>query len=184
MTIETGVNRMSTLCSLLAAALLLGGLAATARAQDPAAASASVGAAAEADLGVLLDAIRANRKALVAVNLALSDEEAAKFWPVYDRYARELYATGDRLAAVIQEYTASYRTLSGEAALKLVDEYLAVEADRVKVRQAYRPEFAEVLPGRTVARLYQIENKIDAVIKYDLAADIPVIDEEAGAPAE
>jgi hypothetical protein len=39
-------------------------------------------------------------------------------------------------------------------------------------------EFATVLPGRTVARFYQIENKMDAAIRYDLAAAIPVIEEQ------
>ena len=182
MLLETRGNTMSTLRSLLAAALLLGGLAASARAQEPAAAAASAGAAAEADLGVLLDAIRANRKALVAVNLNLSDEEAAKFWPVYDRYAKELFATGDRLAAVIQKYTENYEKLSDAEAMKLMEEYLAVEADRLEIRREYLDDFAAVLPGRTVARLYQIENKIDALIRYDLAREIPVVEGDA-APA-
>jgi hypothetical protein len=62
-------------------------------------------------------------------------------------------------------------------------DYLAAEADRVAVRRTYLPEFAKVLPGRTVARFYQIENKMDAVIRYDLAATIPVIDEAETAPA-
>ena len=128
---------MSTLRSLLAAALLFGCLAAGARAQEPAAAAAAAGTAVEADLDVLLDAIRANRKALVAVNLNLSDEEAAKFWPVYDRYSKELFATGDRLAAVIQEYTESYTKLSDAQAMKLMEEYLAVETDRLGIRRAY-----------------------------------------------
>ena len=66
--------------------------------------------------------------------------------------------------------------------MKLVDDYLAVEADRVKVKRAYLDEFAKALPGRKVARFYQIENKMDAVIRYDLAATIPVVEEESGAP--
>jgi hypothetical protein len=136
------------------------------------------------DLPVLLDTIRANRKALIGVNLALSPEEAAKFWPVYDRYAKDIAATGDKLTAVVDEYTASFATLSNERALQLVDAYLAADAERVKIRQSYVAEFAKVLPGRTVARFYQLENKMDAVIRFDLAAAIPVIDEKAAAPAK
>jgi len=66
--------------------------------------------------------------------------------------------------------------------MKLVEDYLAVEADRVAVRRAYVPEFAETLPGRKVARLYQIENKMDAALRYELAATIPVLEEQSGAP--
>ena len=86
------------------------------------------------------------------------------------------------MTTVIEEYTANFHKLSNDKALKLMEDYLAVEDDRVKVRRTYLPEFAKILPGRTVARFYQIENKMDAVIRYDLAAAIPVVDE--GAPAK
>jgi hypothetical protein len=145
------------------------------------AAQPPAGRAAEANLDVLLDAIRSNRKALVAVNLNLTDDEAAKFWPVYDRYQKEINALGDRLVGVIQDYSKNFGDLSDDKAAKLVDDYLAVEADRVKVKRTYLEEFGKALPGRKVARFYQIENKMDAVIRYDLAAAIPVV-EEAAAP--
>jgi hypothetical protein len=45
------------------------------------------------------------------------------------------------------------------------------------VRLRYVQPISAILPGRKVARFYQIENKIDAVVRYDLAATIPVIDE-------
>jgi hypothetical protein len=131
----------------------------------------------------LLNAIRANRKAMVATNLTLSDAEAAAFWPVYDRYEKEMNALGDRLVSVIQDYSANFKGLANDKALKLVDEYLAIEADRLKVRRTYVDEMAKILPGRTVARFFQIENKMDAVIKYDLAAAIPVV-EEGGSPPQ
>jgi len=137
---------------------------------------------AEAKLDVLVDAIRSNRQALVAANLNLTDEEAGKFWPIYDRYQKEINAIGDRLVGVVQDYTTHFSDLSNDKAMKLVDDYLAVEADRVKVKRAYVDEFAKALPGRKVARFYQIENKMDAVIRYDLAARIPVVEEEKGVP--
>jgi Spy/CpxP family protein refolding chaperone len=166
---------MSKRC-LLAATLLVVLSTVAAPAAQPGAAGAN------ADLGILLDTIRANRKALVAVNLKLTEDEAAKFWPLYDRYQQEIAATGDRLAAVIDDYTANFQTLSNDKALQLVDQYLAAEADRIKVRRDYVAQFSAILPGRSVARLYQIENKMDAVIRYDLAATIPVV-EESAAPA-
>jgi len=135
------------------------------------------GEAAKANLDILRDTIRTNRKALVAANLTLSDEEAGRFWPLYDRYQGELGAVQDRTVKVIQDYTASFRGLSNEKAMQLADEWLSAEGDRVKVRRTYLQEFAKVLPGRKVVRLYQIENKMDAVLRYDLAAEIPVVDE-------
>jgi len=170
---------MSKIRFLLAGILLLGLTAAAVRAAQPLS-----GEGGNANLDVMLDALRANRKAMVAVNLGLTDDEAAKFWPVYDRYQKELNPIGDRLVQLIQDYTANYRDLSNDKATKLVEDYLGAEADRVKVRRSYVEEFAKVIPGRKVARFYQIENKIDAVIRFDLASKIPVIEEPSGAASK
>lgn len=164
---------------LFAALLAVGLSAAAGQAED-----AEDPSAATADAQVLIDTIRANRKALVAVNLGLSEEEATKFWPLYDRYQQEIKSSGDRVASVVDDYIENYRTLSDEEALKLLEAYLAAEADRVQTRRTFIAEFAKILPGRTVARFYQIENKMDAVLRYDLAAAIPVIEEKPAAPAQ
>src|ERR1700758_3901032 len=133
------------------------------------------GEAAKANLDILRDTIAANRKALVAANLKLTDEEATRFWPLYDRYQTELKSVQDRTAKVIEDYTASFHDLSDEKAMKLANDWLSAEGDRVKVRRTYLEEFAKVLPGRKVVRFYQIENKMDAVLRYDLASHIPVV---------
>jgi hypothetical protein len=141
-----------------------------------AATAAPVGEADKANLSILVDTIRANRKALVAANLKLTDEEAGRFWPLYDKYQTELNAVQDRAVKVIQDYSASYQNLSNEQAMKLADEWLSAEGDRVKVRRTYLDEFAKVIPGKKVVRFYQIENKMDAVIRYELASAIPVVE--------
>ena len=135
------------------------------------------GEAAKADLDILRDTIRANRKALIAANLKLTDAEAAQFWPIYDRYEADMKAVNDRTLKVIEDYSAHFKDLSNEQAMKLANDWLSAEADRVKVRQTYLPEFAKAVPGRTVVRFYQIENKMDAVMRYDLASEIPVVEQ-------
>ncbi len=169
---------MSKTIVSLALSLIVSVSAATVRAEP-----ASGGEAAEASLEVLVDAVRSNRKAMLAVNLALTDAEAAEFWPVYDLYQKEINVVADRWLAVIEDYIANFQDLSNDKAAKLVGDYLATEADRVQVRRSYVPAFSAILPGRKLARLYQIENKMDAVIRYELAARIPVV-EENSAPLE
>ncbi len=142
-----------------------------------AAAPAGAGEADEASMEILRDTLRSNKKALVAVNLALSDEEARAFWPVYDRYEAELTVVGDRLLQVIDDYKRSFGSTTDDEARKLVDTYLAVQRDRVALRRSYVELFAEALPGRTLMRFYQIENKIHAVMLHELAASVPVIDQ-------
>ena len=53
----------------------------------------------------------------------------------------------------------------------------AVPVELLDVRQRYLESFSAALPPRKVLRFYQIENKIDAVLRYELAASIPVLDD-------
>jgi hypothetical protein len=131
----------------------------------------------EADYDVLVATIQANKKALVAVNMDLDDTEAAAFWPVYDRYQADLTGVRDGLAKIIEEYTANFSTMSDAEASRLLEDYLANERERAELREKYLKPFAEVLPGRKLARFYQIENKIQAVLRYELAREIPVIEQ-------
>ena len=140
-------------------------------------ATADAQGAEEATHDILVETIQANRKAFVAVNLALEDAQAAAFWPVYDRYQQDLTVVSQRLSDIIDDYTASFADMNDEKAKQLITSYLAVERDRAELRESYLPEFSAVLPGRTLARLYQIENKMDAVLRYELARDIPVLEQ-------
>jgi hypothetical protein len=64
--------------------------------------------------------------------------------------------------------------MTNEKAKKLMDEFMAIEASGLKLRQAYVPKFRKVLPEVKVVRYYQIENKIQAALMYELASQIPL----------
>jgi hypothetical protein len=138
---------------------------------------AAAGEADEAELEALVTTIQANKKAFVAVNLELEDAEAKAFWPVYDRYEGELSSVRDRLIKLIEDYTENFATMSDEKASQIVEDFLAIERERAEVREKYLEPFSEALPGRKVVRFYQIENKIQAVFRYELARNIPVIEQ-------
>jgi hypothetical protein len=121
------------------------------------------------------DKIRADKKLLIAENLPLTAAEAKAFWPVYDSYQKELSALNDRTIKLIKDYANNHQTMSNQTAKRLMDEYLAIEAARLKIRQAYVPRFRKVLGEKLVARYYQIENKVQAAVNYELATEIPLV---------
>jgi hypothetical protein len=65
--------------------------------------------------------------------------------------------------------------MANDTAKKLLDELMSIEAVGPKLRQAYLPKFRKALPEIKVVRYYQIENKIQAVLLYELAANIPLM---------
>jgi hypothetical protein len=126
------------------------------------------------NMQLVREKIKADKKLLVADNMKLTETEAKSFWPVYDAYQKDLGALATRTVKLIQDYAGSYATMTNEIARKLVDESMAIESDRNKLRQTYLPKFRQTLPEIKVARYYQIENKIQAAVNYDLAAGIPL----------
>ena len=127
------------------------------------------------NMEIVLEKIRADKKLLVAENLQLTEAEAKGFWPVYSRYQDELFLLRTRTAKLITDYAAAYDQMGNDAAKKLLDEYMTIEALGLKLRQAYLPKFRAVLPEVKVARYYQIENKIYAALVYEIAAKIPLV---------
>ena len=118
---------------------------------------------------------RADKKLLVATALELTEREASGFWPVYNAYQSDMILHYDRIGQLVTAYAGAYETMTDEVAAKLLAQFLSLEADHAALLKSYAPRFERVLPARKVARLYQIENKLRALVNYDLARDIPLI---------
>ena len=135
------------------------------------------GAQTASDMQILAQKIKADKKLVVAANMQLTEAEAKGFWPVYDAYQKDLQGINQRVGEAIKNYAAAYNKgpVSDETAKKLINEAIAIEDAEVKLKASYVPRLEKVIPGMKVARYIQIENKIRAIIKYELAANIPLV---------
>jgi hypothetical protein len=130
----------------------------------------------EADsMQIVVEKIRADKKLVVAENMQLTEAEAKAFWPVYAQYQDELFLLRSRTAKLIKDYGDAYDKMTNDTAKKLLDEFMTIERLGPKLRQAYLPKFRKALPETKVVRYYQIENKIQAALFYELAANIPLM---------
>jgi hypothetical protein len=118
--------------------------------------------------------IQADRQALVASNLPLTDEQAKVFWPLYREYRAEMQKVGDRLVNLIENYGQNYESLTDEQAAQMMKEYLKMQQDSLAIKNKYMPRFTKILPAKTVMRFYQIENKMDTIVMLAVAAQIPL----------
>lgn len=130
------------------------------------------------DVDILIQKIKADKKLLVAANMDLTDAEAKAFWPVYEAYQKDLQSINERLAKAISTYADAYDQgpVPNETAKKLFNEALAAEEAEVKLKQSYLPKLEKVVPAAKAVRYLQIENKIRAAIRYELADEIPLVD--------
>jgi len=127
------------------------------------------------DLQFLRKDLRSQKKQMVAANMDLTDTEAEKFWPVYDRYATDLANIYDTKLALVGEYFENYTTMTGDEAESYIRRRAAVEEDVMQLRLKYVPEFRKVLSGRQTALFFQIEWRLDLMINLQLA-QAPLID--------
>ncbi len=129
------------------------------------------------NMQLLREKIKADKKLLVATNMELTESEAKGFWPVYEEYQKDLAAINQRTVKLIESYAADYRTntLTDEQAKKLIDEFVAIEQAEAGLKASYVPKLSKVLPPKKVARYLQIENKIRAIVKYELAGGVPLV---------
>jgi hypothetical protein len=130
------------------------------------------------NMQILRDKIKADKKLLVATNMELTESESKGFWPIYDEYQKDLQKINRRIVSLLESYAADFRgkSLTDDKAKKLIEEAVAIEQAEANLKSTYAPKLSKVLPVKKVARYLQIENKIRAVIKYDLAQGVPLVE--------
>jgi Spy/CpxP family protein refolding chaperone len=149
----------------LALALALAVLPVVSQAQDAGLAT---------DEQILLKQINTDKKAVFAANLGLTEEESAKFWPIYDEYERAVKPYQDRLLANVNNFAEKYETLNDADAAAMLKEKMAIEKGREAVKQKYTAKVAKVLPPKKALRYAQLETRIQLINATNLYSLIPL----------
>jgi hypothetical protein len=127
------------------------------------------------NMDIVKEKVRTDKKLFIATNMQLTESEAKTFWPIYEVYQSKLEALVDRKGKLIEKFAANFETLSDDTAKSLLDNDLSIDSDYQRLRQSYLPKFRGVLPDKKVARFYQLESKIHAVVEFEIAAIIPLV---------
>ena len=127
------------------------------------------------EIELVRSVLEMERKAVVAKNMQLSDAESEAFWPVYNEYEAAARKVGDRRVKVLKELARDFDTLTDEQSQDLLKQFFQFQRERVKVRESFMKKFAKVLSGKQLTRFYQIDNKIDTLIDFDIARTVPLV---------
>jgi hypothetical protein len=132
---------------------------------------------ADMNMQILRDKLKADKKVVVAANMELTDAEAKAFWPIYDAYQNDLKAINARLGNAILAYADAYKAgpISDATAKKFLDEAIAIDDAEARLRKDYAAKLTAAIPAAKAARYLQIESKIRAAIRYEMAAAIPLV---------
>jgi len=126
------------------------------------------------DMQALRASVKADKRALVASALNLTDAEAKKFWPIYDAYQRTLDRANRERNLVVIDIVGTDKLTDAYAKYLLKD---MVEADdaEIRARRTLQNKLVKALPAKKAARYLQLESKIRAVQAYDIAVAIPLV---------
>ena len=114
------------------------------------------------------------KKLIVLQNMEFTADEGKFFWPVYKDLQKELFQASQRAARLIVAYASAYQTLTDDQAEKIVAEYFDIQKSRTSILESYMQKLAKGLTAKKVFRYLQVENKLEAIARYELAKEIPL----------
>ena len=127
------------------------------------------------DMAALRAAAKGDKQAFVASTLALTPDEAKRFWPIYDAYQRNLDMNSRRRVVAVEGLLFRDTEMTNLAAKNLITEMMAVDEAELKARRTLRNRLMRALPPLKAARYLQLEEKLQAVRDYDIASTVPLI---------
>jgi len=174
-------SRWTRVAQVLSAAVVSSSLVTSwAAAEEMSAPKGAKSAAKAPDPNSSMEALRAklqaDEKGFVSQHLELTEAEAKAFWPLYDAYKQDLEKLNTRIGGVLNEFleVQSHGPLPNDLSKKLLADMANIEKNELDLKLAHLKKVEKVLPPYKVVRCAQLENKIRAILKYDLAAQIPI----------
>jgi hypothetical protein len=134
------------------------------------------------DIALLRRDLRAMKMQVIGQNMSLSEDEGQRFWPIYNRYVKDLQAVNDQKYALLKQYAEMWATMSDQDAMIYVRHWLEVDGQAQALRLKYVPTVSQVLPGRKAATFFQLDRRLNMIVDLQLFSQIPLahVKEEAG----
>jgi hypothetical protein len=127
------------------------------------------------EIEVTRSSIQTKRQAIVAAAMGLPEAKGQAFWPMYREYRQEMAKSGDKMVGLIENYAAKYDSMTDADAETLLKDFISIQKQELDTKSKWMKKFKEVLGGKDLARFYQVENKLDTIVRYDVTQAIPLV---------
>lgn len=101
----------------------------------------------------------AKRKAFITERLALTDDEAKAFWPIYEQRRLDKQEKIKPLRKANKKGRKKINEMSDEELVSMLRTTFEIRKIGLKIDEEYLDKFLRVLPPKKVAKLYHIEKK-------------------------
>jgi hypothetical protein len=118
--------------------------------------------------------VRQQKAEIMGAMMLLSAADAAKFWPIYDQYDKDLAKLNDQRVDAIKQYARDYSQLTDAEADQLVQKSFAYQKQRNELLAGTYDKVKQALGGITAARFLQIEHQLLWIIDLQIASSLPL----------
>jgi Spy/CpxP family protein refolding chaperone len=131
-----------------------------------------------ATMDEVLTAVRADlqneRADIIAKNVSLTTEQAAKFWPLYQSYQKEQNAIMDEQLKAIQRFIESFDSLDDASALALINGHFDRDTRMTELRKKWLAQFQQTLGTKLAVRVMQIDRRLSLMHQLLFTSKIPL----------
>jgi hypothetical protein len=163
--------KIATTLLTVGASLLLASPAARAQTQKP----DDARKISDLEVSMLRKDLRDQKKQVIAANLPLTGDEAAKFWPLYDAYTQETIKVNDQRYALVKDYVANYANMTDTIAGNFIRRWIGVDQAASKLRLEWVPKFEQMLGEKKAAIFFQIDRRVGLMMEIQLSSQLPLI---------
>lgn len=163
---------------ILATLVALCCVAASVQAQtsaQQASATTTTGPTVDETLAAVRSDLQTARADIMAKNLTLSADQAAKFWPMFNNYQKEQNAIIDEQLGDIKKYAENADKLDDAGALALMKAHFRRDERMNALRQKWLGEFQKVLPTKLAVRAMQIDRRLSLAAQMEVSSQIPLV---------
>ncbi|HLI63041.1 MAG TPA: hypothetical protein VKV05_06555 [Terriglobales bacterium] len=126
-------------------------------------------------IDLLRSDVRHRKAEIMGVVMDLNASQAAKFWPIYNEYDKELTKLNDLRLANIQAYAQNYDHMTDAKANELVQNAFAYRKQRSELLAKYYDRVKASLGAVEAARFVQVEGQLLNIIDLQIASHLPVV---------
>ena len=119
--------------------------------------------------------VRQQKDEIMGSMLALSAQDAAKFWPIYADYDTQLTKLNDQRIQIIKEYAASYDDMTDAKADELMQRSMSYQKQRNELLEQTYDKVKQALGGITAARFAMVEHQLLLVIDLQILSSLPIV---------
>lgn len=119
--------------------------------------------------------LQSSRADIMAKNMQLTADQAAKFWPVFNAYQKEQNGIIEAQLRDIKTYVESYDSMTDAAALALMQAHFTRDSRMNALRQKWLGEFQKVLPTKLAVRAMQIDRRLSLAAQTEVTSRIPLV---------